>query len=84
MDRPLMSAEGRLWTFTVQRFAPPSPPYVPPADGFRPFALGYVDIGAERVAAVLDAEPATVHIGMRLRVEQTGGVPRATPVEDDS
>jgi uncharacterized OB-fold protein len=81
-----MTAEGRLWTWTVQRFPPPSPPYVPPADGFQPFALGYVEIeGGVRVAAVLDvADPESVHIGMKFRVEQSDGVPRAKPLEEKS
>jgi len=81
-----LPAEGVLWSWTVQRFAPKSPPYVPPADGFRPFALGYVELdGGPRVAAVLDvADPAGVRIGMRFRVEGTTGVPRAEPVEEVS
>jgi uncharacterized OB-fold protein len=84
-----LPAEGTLWTWTVQRFAPKSPPYVPPADGFRPFALGYVELdGGPRVAAVLDVPETagvhSVHIGMRLRVEETTGVPRAKPVGEDA
>jgi len=81
-----LPAEGTLWTWTVQRFAPKSPPYVPSADGFRPFALGYVELdGGPRVAAVLDVpDPAGVRIGMRLRVEETTGVPHAKPVEEDA
>ena len=79
-----LPAEGTLWTWTVQRFAPKSPPYVPPSGGFEPFALGYVELdGGPRVAAVLDV-PGSVHIGMRMRVEATGGVPHAKPVEEDS
>ena len=85
-----LPAEGTLWTWTVQRFAPKSPPYVAGgatgADGFRPFALGYVELdGGPRVAAVLDVpDPAGVRIGMRLRVEETTGVPRAKPVGEDT
>ncbi|VVJ22185.1 conserved protein associated with acetyl-CoA C-acyltransferase [Amycolatopsis camponoti] len=79
-----LPAEGVLWTWTVQRFAPKSPPYVPPGDGFRPFALGYVELdGGPRVAAVLDVPETGVHIGMRLRVEETTGVPHAKPVEEE-
>jgi uncharacterized OB-fold protein len=75
--------DGTLWTWTVQRFAPKSPPYVPPEDGFRPFALGYVELDGEgvRVAAVLDVPDLDdVHIGMRLSVKASDGVPRARPV----
>lgn len=75
-----LPAEGTLWTWTVQRFAPKSPPYVPPEDGFRPFALGYVELDGDgvRVAAVLDVPDLEgVHIGMRMRVEESAGVPRA-------
>ncbi|GAB3890852.1 hypothetical protein GCM10029964_063060 [Kibdelosporangium lantanae] len=79
-----LPAEGSLWTWTVQRFAPKSPPYVPPPDGFRPFAVGYVEIaGGPRVAAVLDVpDLAAVHIGMRVRVVETTDVPHAAPVEE--
>lgn len=35
---------GRLWSWTVQRFRPKSPPYAGPAD-FEPYAVGYVALG---------------------------------------
>lgn len=35
---------GVLWSFTVQRFRPKSPPYAGPA-AFEPYAVGYVDLG---------------------------------------
>ena len=43
----LLSSHGTIWSWTVQRFAPKSPPYAGPAD-FEPFALGYVEL-AEQV-----------------------------------
>jgi len=63
----------------VQRFPPKSPPYEPPPEGFSPFAIGYVElVGGERIEAVLDADPASVHIGMRVHVEHDDGrVPHA-------
>jgi len=78
-----LSTVGQLWTWTVQRFAPKSPPYVPPPDGFRPFAVGYVDLTeGTRVAAVIDVEDlGSIRIGMPVRIEATSGVPRATPIE---
>ncbi|MDF3308623.1 Zn-ribbon domain-containing OB-fold protein [Rhodococcus sp. T2V] len=50
-----LSARGTVWAYTVQRFAPKSPPYVPPPDGFSPFAVGYVELPEGiRVEGVLD------------------------------
>ena len=72
--------DGVLWTWTVQRFPPKSPPYVPPADEFTPFAVGYVELAdGSRVEAVLDVE--SPRIGMRLRLTQDAGrVPHAKEV----
>ena len=38
----LLPAEGTLWSWTVQRFPPKSPPYAGGEAEFRPFAVGYV------------------------------------------
>lgn len=44
---------GTLWSWTVQRFRPKSPPYSGPED-FEPFAIGYVELpGATIVEARL-------------------------------
>ena len=45
-ERLPLSSEGTLWSFTVQRFRPKSPPYAGADDerSFRPFALGYVEL----------------------------------------
>jgi len=77
-----LSTVGRLWTWTLQRFAPKSPPYVPPPDGFTPFAVGYVELPeGVRVAAVLDVDVEDgIRIGAAYRIEATAGVPRATAV----
>ena len=50
-----LSSRGTVWGFTVQRFAPKSPPYVVPPGGFVPFAVGYVELPeGVKVEAVLD------------------------------
>jgi uncharacterized protein len=50
-----LSPRGTVWGFTVQRFAPKSPPYVVPEGGFVPFAVGYVELPeGVKVEAVLD------------------------------
>jgi uncharacterized OB-fold protein len=59
--------EGTLWTWTIQAFEP-KPPYVAPAQGFQPFPVGYVDLGAVMVEARLDAEPDTLEVGLPMRL----------------
>ena len=56
---------GSIWTFTVQGFPPPSPPYVGPAsiDDFRPFAVAYADLGPLLVEGPVAGDPAEVQIG---------------------
>ena len=50
-----LSARGTVWAYTVQRFAPKSPPYVPPPNGFAPFAVGYVELPEGiKIEAVLE------------------------------
>jgi uncharacterized OB-fold protein len=77
-----LATEGMLWTWTVQRYAPKSPPYVAPLEGFQPFAVCYVEMPERvRVAAVLDVTDLdTIRIGTPVRIEATAGVPRATPI----
>ncbi|MGW7689083.1 Zn-ribbon domain-containing OB-fold protein [Streptomyces asiaticus] len=86
-DPVALPGTGTLWTWTVQRYAPKSPPYQPPPGGFVPFALGYVELaGGVRVAAVLDIDDLDdldnlddIRIGMPLSVTAGPGVPRARP-----
>jgi uncharacterized OB-fold protein len=60
-----LSGEGVLWTWTVQRFAPKSPPYVPPPGGFVPFVLGYVELPeGVRIEAVLDVAAPDVTVSV--------------------
>lgn len=48
-DSILLSPEGKLWAFTVQRFRPKSPPYAGADDerSFQPYAVGYVELPGE-------------------------------------
>jgi uncharacterized OB-fold protein len=69
----LLAREGSLWSWTVQRFAPKSPPYAGAEAGleFRPFAVGYValdgGIAVEgRIAG--PAAPDLYRIGMAMRL----------------
>jgi uncharacterized protein len=81
-----LSREGVLWTWTVQRFAPKSPPYEPPSRGFQPFAVGYVElpegVRVEAIVEVGDLE--SLHVGMPVRLAPSTGVPRFVPVTASS
>lgn len=61
--------EGVLWSYTVQRFAPKSPPYAGPVP-FESFAVGYVEIaGMLIVESRLTGVPfERLRIGMPLQV----------------
>ena len=58
---------GVLWTWTLQAFEP-KPPYVGPAGGFEPYPVGYVDLGDVIVESVLDSDPASLSVGMPMRL----------------
>jgi uncharacterized protein len=66
----LLPSRGTLWTWTVQGFPPPSPPYmaVDPED-FVPFGVGYVELpGALRVESRLVGDPREFAIGMEVEL----------------
>lgn len=43
-----LSRRGTLWSFTIQRFRPKSPPYAGPKD-FTPFPVAYVELSGETI-----------------------------------
>lgn len=65
-----LPTEGTLWSYTVQGFRPPSPPYAGgEAEEFEPFGVGYVELpGSLRVESRLAADPGELRIGMPLRL----------------
>ena len=62
-----LPSSGTLWSYTVQRFRPKTPPYMGP-EQFEPFALGYVELpGAVIVESRLTGVPFDqLRIGMPL------------------
>jgi uncharacterized OB-fold protein len=68
-----LSPEGRLWSFTVQRFRPKSPPYAGADDesSFKPYALGYVELaGQVIVESRIETEDFTsLSVGMPMRLK---------------
>ena len=67
-----LAPEGRLWSYTVQRFRPKTPPYIgdDTEASFKPFALGYVEFPGEVIVEgrILVDNPATLKIGLPMRV----------------
>ena len=67
----LLPAEGTLWSWTVQRFPPKSPPYAGAEAAFRPYAVGYVALpGGIAVQGRLTGAdaPDGYRIGMPMRL----------------
>lgn len=63
-----LPATGRLWSYTLQRFRPKSPPYAGP-ETFEPYAVGYVDFGGLIVEGRIEAaDPAGLKIGQAMAV----------------
>ncbi|UVE95893.1 Zn-ribbon domain-containing OB-fold protein [Dietzia sp. B32] len=83
-----LSTTGTVWTATIQRFPPKSPPYVPPAGGFTPFAVGYVELPeGVKVEALLDGTSPAELIGSEVHLVEAHPVPRfslaATTTEEN-
>ena len=75
-ERVLLPDKGRIWSWTVQRFPPKSPPWAA-EEPFRPFALAYVELpGAVIVESRLigfDFGALKVGAPCRLVLEPFGG-----------
>ena len=72
VESVLLSREGTLWTFTVQHFPPPVPPYVGPADPatFQPLGIGYVELpeGIRVEGRLTEGDAAKLAIGMKMEL----------------
>jgi len=59
--------EGRVWSYTIQHYAPP-PPFVA-ADPFQPYAIALVEFPEGiRIAGMVVGDPDEVEIGSRARL----------------
>lgn len=65
-----LTNQGALWSWTIQRFPPPSPPYLPRGEEFEPFGLGYVELPGEVIVEALltESDPAKLRIGMPMQL----------------
>ena len=72
-DAVRLSPEGTLWSFTVQRFRPKSPPYAGAEDqnGFQPYALGYVELAGQVIveSRIETDDFARLSVGMPMRLK---------------
>ena len=66
-----LGREGALWSYTIQRFRPKTPPYAGP-EAFRPWIVAYVELPDETIveARLVDVAFEHVRIGMKLRLVQ--------------
>ena len=64
-----LSRQGTLWSYTVQRFRPKSPPYAGP-ESFAPWPVGYVELPGETIveARLTNVVLDQIRIGMPLRL----------------
>ena len=70
-ERTLLGAQGTLWSWTVQRFRPKTPPYAArdSESDFRPFVVGYVEIPGEIIVeSRIDADPENLSIGQPMEM----------------
>jgi len=71
--RVLLAPRGTLWSWTVQRFRPKSPPYVGSEGAFSPYLVGYVEfpeglIVEGRIAARADRDELRVGQAMEVTI----------------
>lgn len=61
---------GTLWSYTIQRFRPKTPPYAGP-ESFRPWAVGYVELPGEVIVETRLANVAFEDIKIGMDLEMT-------------
>ncbi|MBB6123994.1 Zn-ribbon domain-containing OB-fold protein [Sphingobium subterraneum] len=64
-----LTSEGTVWSWTVQRFRPKSPPYGGP-DSFAPWIVAYVELAGQVIveARLVHVDPDAVRIDMPVRL----------------
>lgn len=64
-----LSRTGTLWSYTIQRYRPKTPPYAGP-EAFRPWAVAYVELPGEVIveSRLTDVAFEDIRIGMTLEL----------------
>lgn len=65
-----VSRRGKLWTWTIQRFPPPTPPFAGDSEAFVPFGVGYIELpeGIRIEARLTESNPEKLEIGMDMEL----------------
>ena len=66
-----LKRRGTLWSWTVQRYRPKTPPYAGP-EAFRPWVVGYVELPGETIVEtrIVDVPFDALRIGMPVELTQ--------------
>jgi uncharacterized OB-fold protein len=66
----LLSRRGTLWTWTIQRFPPPAPPFAGDRESFVPFGVGYIELaeGIRVESRLTENDPEKLAIGMEMEL----------------
>ncbi|MTV23891.1 DNA-binding protein [Nitriliruptoraceae bacterium ZYF776] len=72
VDEDVLPDRGTLWSWTVQHFPPPVPPYQGPQP-FVPYGVGYVELGGRVLveSRLTESDPAQLRIGRELELVLT-------------
>lgn len=64
-----LKREGTLWSYTIQRYRPKSPPYAGP-EAFKPWPVAYIALEGETMveARLTEVEFDAIGIGMKLEM----------------
>ena len=65
-----LQRQGQLWSYTVQRYRPKSPPYAGP-EAFEPWAVAYVELPGEVIVEARLAHIAFEDIAIGMPLELT-------------
>ncbi len=74
-----LKREGKLWSYTIQRYRPKSPPYAGP-EAFAPWPVAYVELDAETIVEgrLANVDFGAIKIGMALELTQISLDPEDT------
>jgi uncharacterized OB-fold protein len=69
-DEVLLARKGKLWTWTIQHFPPPAPPFAGDPETFVPFGVGYIELpeGIRVESRLTVNDPDALEIGMEMEL----------------